>query len=319
MRRLIGLAATLVFVSTAAVAGAATPEKVLNEPGVDEVDPSASDGYLVWTADTEARPFRYNSYVMADGGTRVRINRAGTQSPAVSIDGDTIVYQEDTHTDEDIWFFDPVTETRTAPPDGVNTRKFEFEPTLSGDWLLFTRTNANRVPLTDAWVKVVLFDLSAGTHTVLKTLPRPYLSNDLISGQVNGNWATFESCRVRRDSAEYSNCQVFLYDIGAGGGAVRVANPGVQQYAGAVSSDGTVYLVRTRNRDHYVCGSHTKLVRVPAGDPGVVIASLPDGKDSYSTFALDETGGSTTLYFDRFPCRTNVGGIYRIQNADTTS
>lgn len=321
MRRLIGLAATLVFISVAAVASAAPPERLLNEPGVDEVDPSASDGYLVWTADTEARPFRYHSYVMADGGAPVRINPAGTQSPAVSIDGDTIVYQEDTNDpfDEDLWFFDPVTETRAAPPHGVNTPKSEYEPSLSGNWLLFTRDNGNRVPLSEAWVKVVLFDLSTGTHTVLKTLPRPYVSNSLISGQVNGNWATFESCRVRFDGAEYSNCQVFLYDISAGGDAVKIANPGVQQYAGSVSSDGTVYLVRTRNRDHYVCGSNTKLVRVPVGGPGVVIASLPDGKDSYSTFALDETDGSTTLYFDRFPCRTNVGGIFRIQDADTTS
>lgn len=93
----------------------------------------------------------------------------------------------------------------------------------------------------------------------------------------------------------------------------------MQQYAGSVSSDGTVYLVRTGNLDHWVCGSHTKLVRVPVGGPGVVIASLPDNKDAFSTFALDEMGGSTTMYFDRFPCGTDVGGIYRIQDADTTS
>src|SRR3972149_4749495 len=141
VRRLIGLAATLVFVSMAAIAGAATSEKVLNEPGVDEVDPSASDGYLVWTADREARPFRYHSYVMADGGDPVRLNPAGTQSPAVSIDGDTIVYQEDTYDpgDEDLWFVDAVTGARTAPPAGVNPPTFEYEPTLPGDWLLFTR------------------------------------------------------------------------------------------------------------------------------------------------------------------------------------
>ena len=257
--------------------------------------------------------------MLADGGVPVRINPAGTTSPAVSIDGAMVVYQEDTSDpfDEDLWFFDPVTRTRTAPPEGVNTAKSEYEPSLSGDWLLFTRDNGDRVPLSEAWVKVVLFDLSTGTDTVLKTLPRPYISNYLISGQVNGGWATFESCRQRR--GELFDCQVYLYDISAGGDPVEFANPGGQQYAGSVSSDGTVYLVRSRNRDHYVCGSHTKLVRVPVGGPAVVIASLPDGKDSYSTFALDEPEGSTTLYFDRFPCRTNVGGIYRIQDADTTS
>jgi Tol biopolymer transport system component len=93
VRRLIGMTATLVFVSIAAVAGA-TSEKVLNQPGVDEVDASASEGYLVWTADSETQPHCYNSYAMADGGASARINPAGTQSPSVSIDGDTIVYQE---------------------------------------------------------------------------------------------------------------------------------------------------------------------------------------------------------------------------------
>jgi hypothetical protein len=295
------------------------PSKVLDEPGVDEVAPSASDGYLVWTADSEKRRRRYNSYALADGGDSVRINPPGTQGPSASIHGDTIVYQEDTRNDEDLWFFDLVTETRSAPPRGVNTPKFEFEPSLSGNWLLFTRTNANLVPLSEAWVKVVLFDLSTGAQTVLKTLPRPYVSNDLKSGQVNGNWATFESCRIRDDGNEYFDCQVFLYDIGASGNAVRVTNPGVQQYGGSVSSDGTVYLMRTRNRDHYVCGSHAELVRVPVVGPGVVVARLHDGRDAYNTFALDEVDGSTTIYFDPFPCRTHVGGIYRIQDADTTS
>ncbi|MGZ8631395.1 MAG: hypothetical protein ACXWZF_10595 [Actinomycetota bacterium] len=71
---------------------------------------------------------------------------------------------------------------------------------------------------------------------VLATLP--YRFHYLISDQVNGDWATYESCRERR--GEFSACQVFLYDISAGGDAVRVANPGVQQDAGAVSADGTV-------------------------------------------------------------------------------
>lgn len=152
VRRLVGLSARLVLVSIAAIASAATSETVLNEPGVDEVDPSASDGYLVWTADSEARPFRYHSYVMADGGAPVRINPAGTESPAVSIDGATIVYQEDTSKpfNEDLWFFDPVTETRTAPPSGVNTPKSEYEPSLPGDWLLFTRDNGNRASCSSA-------------------------------------------------------------------------------------------------------------------------------------------------------------------------
>ena len=318
VRRSVSVVATLLLMSIAAVAGAVTPEKVLNEPGVDEVMPSVSGGYLVWTADSDKHPQRYNSYVMAEGGTPVRLNRRHTQGPGASIDGDTVVYQEDTSApaDEDLWFFDPVTRTRTAPPRSVNTPKFEFRPSLSGDWLLFTRTNANLVPLENAWVKVVLYDLSTGEHRALKTMHRPYLSSYLSSEQVNGNWASFESCRQRDD--KFFNCQVYLYDIGTGGDSVRVANPGVQQYGGSVSADGTVYLMRNRSRDHFVCGNSTALVRVPLTGSGVVIWRLPEGMNAYNSFAQDDAGGSTTVYFDPFPCRTDVGGIYRIENADAS-
>jgi len=49
----------------------------------------------------------------------------------------------------------------------------------------------------------------------------------------------------------------------------------------------------------------------------VVIATLPDGRDARTTFALDETGGSTTMYFDRLACRRGRSDIYRIPDADT--
>jgi hypothetical protein len=315
VRRLIGLAATLVFVSIAAIAGAATPDQVLDEPGVFEGPSSASDGYLVWSANSAAKPRRFNSYVMAGVGSPVRINPQGTQSHTASIDGTDIVYEEHASpgADGDLWFYDAMTAVRSAVPDGVNTPNEEYRPTLSGDWLLFTRDDLGRVPFRDARVKVILFDLSAGTGTVLKSLPAR--GHYLVSDQVNGDWATFESCRFRR--GEFFDCQVFLYEISVDT-LTEVANPGVQQYAGAVSDDGTVYLTRTRNRDHWNCGSHTKLVRMDGGN-GTVIATLPDGRDALTTFALDETGGSTTLYFDRLRCRNGESGIYRFQDADTTS
>jgi hypothetical protein len=306
--------ATFALISIAIIARAATPEVVLNDPAVDEGTSSASAGYLVWSANSEARPNRYHSYVMADGGSPVRVDPVGAQSFGAAIDGTTIVYQESTSEGDDLWFFDAVTEERSAPPAGVNTANLEYRPTLSGDWLLFTRTNLNREsPGPSPWLKVVLFNLSTSTRIVLRKLP--LLSTSLVSDQVNGDWATFESCRVSQHG-ESSDCQVFRYQISTEE-LVEIANPGVQQYAGAVSGDGTVYLVRTRNRDFHNCGDHSKLVRYPVGGPGVVIATLPDGRDARTTFALDETGGSTTMYFDRLACRKGRSGIYRIPDADT--
>ena len=51
---------------------------------------------------------------------------------------------------------------------------------------------------------------------------------------------------------------------------------------------------------------------------GTVIATLPDGRDALTMFALD-AGGSATLYFDRLRCRNGRTGIYRIADADTTT
>jgi hypothetical protein len=315
VRRLIALVATLVLATIATVAYAATPEVVLNDPAVNETSASASEGYLVWSANSEAKPNRYHSYVMAGAGSPVRIDPAGAQSYSAAIDGTTIVYQESTSEGEDLWFFDAITEVRSAPPAGVNTANVEYRPSLSGDRLLFTRTNVNRVSgLRGAWRKVVLFDVSTSTSIVLRK--SPYRSTYLVSDQVNGDWATFESCGFRR--GEFFDCQVFRYQISTEE-LVKIANPGVQQYAGAVSGNGTIYLVRAANDDHWVCGSHAKVVRYPVGGPGVVIATLPDGRDALTTFALDETGGSTTVYFDRLTCRDGRSGIYRIANAATVA
>ena len=316
MRRLIGLASlfTLFTLFTAGIALAAVPEVVLNDPNVDELHSSASNGYLVWSANSEARPGRYISYVRADGGQPVRINPQGTKSYGATIDGTTIVYDEHSHgpRGSDLYFTDAVTPDRQPPPDGVNTRADELRPSLSGDYLLFTRSNFNRVGLRRAWTRVILVDVTTGDQTVLRE--RSVRRSFLISDQVNGDWATFESCRIR--GGAFTNCNVFRYEISTAD-LTKVPNPGQQQYAGGVSDDGTVYVTRTGFRSHWECGRHSKIVRVPLSGPEQVIARLPDGKDALSMFAFDETGGSTTLYIDRLSCSNFISGIFRIPDADT--
>ena len=152
-----------------------------------------------------------------------------------------------------------------------------------------------------------------GEETVLRE--RMSRRSYLVSGQVNGDWATFESCRFK-SGFTFVNCNVFRYEISATD-LTKIENPGQQQYGGAVSDDGTVYMIRSGKRTFWPCGVHAKVVRVPLTGSGVVIAKLPDGKDARAAFAFNETGGSTTLYFDRFSCRNGRSGIYRIPDADT--
>jgi hypothetical protein len=315
----VGIVTVVLVVVVGVPALAASPEVVLDEPGVNETSSAASDGYLVWSASTDDKPNRSNSYLMAEGEDPVKLNAKGTHSYYVTIDGTTAVYQQGNATgdefDDDLWFFDAITGERTEAPEGVNSGSLEFRPSLSGDHLLFTRSDANTVDFKDAQLEVVLFDLESGTETVLATLEAR--RNYLVSDQVNGDWATFESCRWSREQ-EYFDCQVTRYRISTEE-SVELPNPGVQQYAGALSADGTVYLTRQKGKDSWVCGKAAKIVRMPVDGPGTVIATLPEGKDALSSFAFDESDGSTTLYLDRLTCRKGRSGVYRIADADTTT
>ena len=310
MRR-IGIA-TIAAISAFALAvpsaSAATPQKVMDDRDVDELAFAASADYAVWSANSQARPRHYNSYVgPRDGTSATRVNPKGTDSYSVGIDGSTVVYQVTNAGGWDLGMYDAATQAQLHVPDGVNTDSYEDRPSLSGDWLLFTRTGAKRA-------RIVLFQISTGSSTVLSEADAA--TTWLVSDQVNGDWATFERCRVRHGVFEH--CNVFRYQISTAELAM-VPNPGAQQYAGGVAEDGTVYLARTGNEDAWRCGLHSRIVRYPVGGPAVVIAELRAGFDPYSMFTADEADGSTTVFFYRVRCSTLWGGIYSVANAESAT
>ena len=306
MRRWIVLAVTLGLLTS--VANAATPEVVLDDPDVSETHPSRSDGYLVWSA-------RARTFVMPDGGDRVRVNPPDTISLAGAIDGTTVAYQEIRRRDSDIRFYDAMTQAYSDPPDGINSRNWEEDPALSGDWLLFIRSNINRVPRSDAWLRVLLVNLD--TDERRRLLDTPYRQRYVATDQVNGDWATYETCRTPGGS--FTQCNVYLYRISTET-TTTVADTGQQEYAGGVTSDGTVYLVRSGNAQEWLCGKNAKIVRVPFGEsPGDPIAALPDDVDALNSFAFEEMDDSVTYDFARLRCRTGAEGIYQIPDADTAS
>lgn len=301
----LGLIVVLtLFAMTAA--SAASPTKFLDDPKVDELAVAASVDYLVWSADSEARPGHYNTYVRPiGGGPATRVNRRGTRSDSVGIDGSTVAYMVFNGSNDNLKLYDAVTQTRSGLPE-VNTGLHEAHPSLSGDWLLFTRSKPGY------WQKIILFNLSTGHSRVLR---RSELGPETLnSDQVNGDWATFEHCRIRQGL--YSNCNVFRYQISTKD-LVKIPDP-TQQDAGGVSQDGTVYLTRSRT-DVYECGDRARIVRYPVDGPGVVIAKIRVGFEPWLEFATDEPDGSTTLYFERVKCSTGSSGIYRIANADTAT
>jgi hypothetical protein len=103
---------------------------------------------------------------------------------------------------DNLKMYDIATQSRSELPE-INPGLHEAHPSLSGDWLLFTRSKPGD------WQKVILFNLSTWEHRVLfrSALGRQTLQGD----QVNGDWATFEHCHYSQ--GQFSNCAVFRSDL----------------------------------------------------------------------------------------------------------
>ena len=113
------------------------------------------------------------------------------------IDYPLVAYQRFQNGRGDIELYDLSTGTHPPVPAGVNTRKYEWHPSISGDWLLFGRADRRLT-------SIVLHNMTTGEERVLDRgkVRRLYLQPD----RVNGNWATYTRCRR-------TICNVVRYDI----------------------------------------------------------------------------------------------------------
>ena len=259
-----------------------------------EISPAAGTGGFAWAQGARSG-FRFWTLWLDDGaGPRVRVNAARTDGYSGGFAGDKLVYQEVRGRQSTLRLFDVDSHSRSNPT-GVNTRHWEWHPTMSGSHILFGRRNfATR---TD---RVILRDRAAGTTLVLDRLPRAGGRRVAEAGQVNGNYAVWYRCTPV--------CNVFLHDIAAGT-TTRIPNPqGRQQYDPSVAGDGNVYFVRSGRG----CGTSVRLVRHPLGGPSTVIASLAAGRDSFHTYVEDDGDGSASLYYERIRCSNGASDIFRV-------
>ena len=304
----------VVLVLVAAIPSmAAAPTPVLAKANIDEYIVTASPGVLAWTQNSADRPHHYNSYARPEGEPKIRLNELGTQSFSAAVYGPTVLYEQVGGEDEngnprvDLKLYDLETGDRTDPGAGVNTRYAEYEVGISADYFFFTRSRFG-----GKWVKLILYNRQTGTSRIVAQAdPRHQY---LASNQVNGDWAVWELCRFV--GGQFSKCNVFRYHISTGS-TFRLPNPGKQQFASAVASDGTVYLYQVGGSDYWRCGRNGVLLRYPLGGPATPIASMPEGVDVFTAFALDEEDGSVSLLFDRVDCETFYRDIYEIANADS--
>jgi hypothetical protein len=267
------------------------PRLPVVDSGANEFNPAADGVYVAWTANTFRRQGHYDVYFSLNGGPRQRVNPSGTQASAGGIDGTELVYTEFTRDGADLVLYELATETRLPTPFGVNTGRYEFNPTNSGDHLLFERDRFRRRAKVE---RVVLHDTSTDAETILATEERGH--KFLGAGQVNGNWAVYFRCGTLV-------CDVFRYDI-ANDETVRVPNGDrKQQYAPSVSDTGVVYFVRSPP----ACGRNVRFMTWDGASAPTRFLDLPEGRDTRDIF-FDDT--SSSLYYERIRCWDFASDIY---------
>ena len=272
-----------------------TPESVVTAKG-RQIRPSAALGgrYLAYSQSRPGYFEAFDVYVKPAGRRRFKVNARG-QGFAGGIDGTTLIWQSVLSGQSDLRLFDLASHARSVPH-GVNTRRFEFWPTISGDWILYGQSWRRF----SNWRVILHNTTSSETRILDERVNRPHTR--LSPGQVNGDYATWESVNDRT-----LVLNVFRYQISTATTTKLPRPTGKLQYYPSVAPDGTVFYVRSG----LGCG-HTVL-REYAGGVDTPLARLPRGYDVFSnTFAVDEGGGVTSVYFDRVQCSTGKSHIYKV-------
>ena len=295
--RSIGIAAVALVLLSASGALGVTPTPVVSTRAI-EWESTRAAGYFAYTQNSVRRPGHFDLWVKPDVGHRWPATTAATSGAHPGIDignthlGDVLVWSKGRHDAWDLAFTDLVTGDAIAVPAGINTRRAEREPSVSGDYLLFARGPRSGSPYADT---VVLYNLATDTSRVLDHSVRGLVN----AGWVSGDWAVWQKCHR-------ASCSIWRYQISTDTPLRMPADVPVV-YSPAVTSDGTVFY----SRSGYACGQHTKIVKVlPDGATMSTAYSFPRGVDAVDLFAYPNLTATVDLYLSRVSCRTFDFDVY---------
>ena len=206
----------------------------------------------------------------------------------------------------DIVLLDLATQNELVLPDGINTRRVETHPSISGTSLLFVRVGGRRFVVH----RVVLADTSTGSQaTVFSRVDTDRRFFVVVSAQLNGGYAAWSTPMFNRHF-ELVGGDVWLYDAAAGTTTKISAGKASWEYGPSVSEDGTVYF----GRSSFACGVEAQLIARSLDGSEAVLYDLPRGQDFTSSFALNDTDGTTDLLVDIGDCAGDPGDIWRFDD-----
>jgi hypothetical protein len=273
---------------------------VVANPRIDETYAFGGSGYVGWSQDSVRDLNHYDLYLRTPDGRTVKVNPAGTQAFGGGIDGNTMVYEQFTKRNDDLWIVDLTTmaQTRLAP---TVTSSPEWEPTISGDWILFARTTSRST-------LVLLYNRATGEVRQLASLTAAH--QYVYPGQVNGNYAVWTRC-----PPSPATCDVYRYDI-ALKTKTLMPRSGQNLFGASVTAAGTAYY----GREGFGCGAGVELAKTTLAGSTFVVYTFPGGADMGATYAVTmvpQPGDAelTRVYFERITCRGSRYDAYSIDDS----
>ena len=275
-----------------------------------ESQPAEDAGVLAWLQGSRTGS---DAYAKPDGQGRIRLNAKSWDGAMGGIDGNVVAIEQYRRTfsawvnrgdgQADIKLFDLTTKQRSEPPDGVNTKNWEFWPSIDGDWLLFGR-------VTQRAAGVILFNLSTLESRKLTWVSLHHLRYVPSAGQVNGNYATYDRC-----SRDGSTCNVFRYDI-ALQTSTKLPRGARWEFGSSVRTDGTTYYWRSTTS----CPYRSKLVRRSLDGHEAIVAALRSGWVSGDSYVYEKPDGSVDVLFARHnACGRGESDIYKVVDSFSLS
>lgn len=263
--------------------------RVASGPG-DQSTPAGGGGFEVWSAAT--RRARLSPLIGREGRDTFRISPRGTSGYSGGIQGTKLVYQVVRGRQSDLRMYDLQKRRQVSTLGRINTRAWEWHPTMSQGRVLFGRNQGNRA-------LVILRSLTGSRARVLANVSRR--SAFAAPGQVNGDFAVWTVCgRV---------CETYRLNLKTGG---RVKMPGPvrrSNYAASVTRAGVVYYAQSGNR----CGSKVAIYRWQAGRV-TQIEDLPFDDDVFYTYVDDRAG---RVLFDRVHCSRKSWDVLEFHDSAT--
>jgi len=298
-RILVSTTVLLVVIGTAGAARDATAPVPVKTSSRNEISPAAGGGFFTWAKSRHGHPHMFDVWAEQEGQAAVKVNAAGTMSFGGGVDGTRFVYQQVKNTKSDLRLFDLTTGRRSNMPPGINTPRWEWAPTLSGDWLQFGRS----VP--GGKQQVILRNLSTGEQHVLDTVGK---YGDIWTGQVNGGFSVWTKCAG-------SSCDVFRYEI-ATGTKTEMPSYGRQLYAPSVAASGATYYMS----GEVDCGG-AQLVKTTLDGRTFILFDTGSAHDIDTTYALTlperpPSAPGVRIYIERRKCSTNRSDIYSIDDVE---